>query len=96
MLKISVIDGVRRRRLMVEGKLIAPWVAELKSACENARTDLRDRELVLEMKHVTYISQEGENVLGELISQGVKFRCYDVFTKHVLRRLTRKVRRSLQ
>ena len=58
MLKISLIDGARRRRLIVEGKFIAPWAAELRRACEEAKADLRGRELVIEMKHVTTISQE--------------------------------------
>ncbi len=60
MLKISLIDSSRQRRLVVEGKLIAPWAAELKSTCERARADLRGRELVIEMKQITMISQEGE------------------------------------
>jgi len=68
MLKILLIDRNRHRRLIVEGKLIAPWAAELKSACEKARADLRGRELVVEMKHITTISQEGENVIIELIN----------------------------
>ena len=96
MLKISLIDSAKQRRLIVEGKLVAPWAAELRRACEKSRTNLRSRELVVEMKHVTTISPEGENVLCELIAQGVKFRCYGVFTKRVLKQLTRKVRRSLQ
>jgi hypothetical protein len=58
MLKISLIDSPRRRRLVVEGKLIAPWAAELRNACQEASADLRDRELVIEMKHVTTIGQE--------------------------------------
>jgi hypothetical protein len=33
-LKISVIDTSRQRNLVVEGKLIFPWAAELKNACE--------------------------------------------------------------
>ena len=59
MLKISLIDNACQRRLIVEGKLIAPWAAELRNACQEARAHLRDRELVVEMKHVTTISQEG-------------------------------------
>jgi len=35
MLKISIIEGHTERRLIVEGKLVGPWVAELRSACEN-------------------------------------------------------------
>jgi hypothetical protein len=95
MLKISLIDSARQRRLIVEGKLTAPWAAELRNACQEARADLRGRELVIEMKHVTTISQEGENVILELINGGIRFRCSGVFTKHLLKNLTRRASRSL-
>jgi len=95
-MKISLVDGPTQRRLIVEGKLVTPWAAELGSACENARVDLRGRELVVEMKHVTTISQEGEKVIVELINAGVKFRCRGVFTRHVLKQLTRRANRELR
>jgi hypothetical protein len=95
MFKVSVIDNAKRRRLIVEGKLIAPWTAELRSASEKARADLRDRELIIEMKHITTISQEGENVILELINKGVRFRCDGVFAKHVVKELTRRARRNV-
>ena len=95
MLKISLIDNARQRRLVVEGKLIAPWAAELRSACEKATADLHGRELVIEMKHVTAISLEGENVILELINAGIKFRCDGVFTKHVVKQLTRRANKNL-
>jgi hypothetical protein len=95
MLKISLIDGVRRRRLILEGKLMAPWAIELRRACEEAKADLLDRELVVEMKHVTTISQEGENVIVDLLNGGIKFRCDGVFTKHVLKQLTRRTNTKL-
>jgi hypothetical protein len=95
MLKISLIDGARRRRLIVEGKLVAPWTAELRHACEEAKADLRDRELVVEMKHLTTISQEGENVIVDLLNGGIKFRCDGVFTKHVLKQLTRRTNKKV-
>jgi hypothetical protein len=80
---------------VVEGKLIAPWAAELRSACEKATADLHGRELVIEMKHVTAISLEGENVILELINAGIKFRCDGVFTKHVVKQLTRRANKNL-
>ena len=94
MLKISIVDGQTQRRLIVEGKLVGPWAAELKSTCERARADLRTRELVLDMKHLTAINQEGENVLLELLNDGIKFRCQGVFTKHVLKELNRRATRN--
>lgn len=96
MLKISFIDNPTRCLLVLEGKLIAPWAAELRSACEKVRADLNGRELVIEMKHITAISQEGENVILGLINEGVKFCSRGVFTKHVLKQLTRRARRELR
>jgi anti-anti-sigma regulatory factor len=96
MLKIKLIDRLTQRRLVLEGKLIAPWAAELRSACENARADLNGRELIIDLKHITTISQEGENVLLQLMNEGLKFRCRDVFTKHVLKQLPRRTRQKIQ
>jgi hypothetical protein len=89
MLRISIVEGHTEQRLVVEGKLVGPWVAELRSACENLNADLFGRQLVIDMKHVTAISHEGEKVLFELIQKGVKFRC-GVFTKHVLKQVARR------
>lgn len=96
MLKISFIEGITQRQLVLEGKLIAPWAAELRSACESARAGLGGRDLVIDMKHITTISQEGENVLLQLVNEGFKFRCRDVFTKHVVKQLSRTTRQKIQ
>lgn len=95
MLKISLVDSGRQRRVIVDGKLIAPWTGALRSACQEARSDLDDRELVVEMKHITTISQEGENVILELINGGIRLHCDGVFTKHVVKQLTRRANRAL-
>jgi hypothetical protein len=96
MLRISLIDSARQRRVIVEGKLLAPWAAELRNACEEARANLLGRDLIIEMKHLTTISQEGENVILELINRRFKFRCRGVFTKQVLKQLTRRTNKNLR
>ena len=90
MLKISMVEGKDQRRLIVEGGLVGPWAAELKSVCEETGHDLPGRGLVIDMRLLTAISQEGENVLCELIQKGVKFRCRGVFSKHVLKQVARR------
>ena len=96
MFKISIIERRTQRRLVLEGKLVAPWTAELKTACEKARTDLRERELIIDVKNLTAISQEGENLLLELMQDGIAFRSRGVFTKHVLAQIARRARRDIQ
>src|SRR5579863_7386844 len=91
MLKITVIEEQRSRRVIVEGKLIAPWAAELASAYQTARTDLQDRELIVDLRSLTAVSPEGEDILLQLIREKVKFLC-GVYPKEVLRQLGLKAR----
>jgi hypothetical protein len=96
MLKISILDTPNYRRLMVEGKLIGPWASELASVWRQAATELNGRELVVDVKGLTVITEDGENVLLELMKEGARFRSSGVFTKQVLKRLARKIRRNVQ
>jgi hypothetical protein len=90
MLRISVIDNCTERRLVLEGKLIAPWVAELRTAWKAGNGEIEGRALVVDLKNVSVISQEGENALFELMNAGAKFRCSGVVTKHVIQELRRR------
>jgi len=94
MLKISVVDSRTERRLVVEGKLIAPWVSELRTAWKAANGEIEGRALVVDVGNVTVISQEGENALFELMREGAKFRCSGVLTKHLIQELARRHKRN--
>jgi hypothetical protein len=94
MLKISTIESSGQCRLVLEGKLIAPWAGELKTACERARAGLHGRKLVVDIKYLISISQEGENMLLELMDDGVTLRGFGVFTKHILKRLAQRKHRN--
>jgi hypothetical protein len=96
MLKISTHDTPNQRRLVLEGKLITPWTDELRRACERARENLECRELVVDLKNLMVISQEGENLLAVLMKERVKFRVCSVFAKQVLRHVVRRARAQLQ
>jgi hypothetical protein len=63
MMKISTLDGRTQRRLILEGKMVSPWADELRPACEKAKLDPGDRELVVEVKNLIAINQADENVL---------------------------------
>jgi hypothetical protein len=95
MLKITVVEDSGRRLMIVEGKLIAPWAAELKSAYQTARTDLQNRELIVDLRSLTAIGPEGEDVLLQLMREKVKFLC-GVYMKEVLRQFGLKTRDSLR
>ena len=90
MLRISVIDNRTERRFVLEGKLIAPWVAELRTAWKAANGEIEGRALVIDLKNVRVISQEGENALLELMNAGAKFRRSGVHVIQELRRRSKK------
>ena len=94
MLKISIVEGRKQRRLVVEGRLVPPWSAELKAACESASSGLNGRELVIDLKNLTTIGEQGENLLLELMKQGVRCRGCGVFTNVILKQVARRLRRN--
>ena len=96
MLKITTIEEQKRIRVVVEGRLVAPWTTELSSACEKALADLHGRELVVELKHLIAISQEGENILLDLMNKGAKLCGSGVFAKQVLKQFARRPRTNIQ
>jgi hypothetical protein len=92
MLKISIIDASAQCRIVLEGKLIAPWATELKKTWKALAADLGGREFVVDVGDVTFISREGENALLELMRNGAKFQCRGVFARHIVEQLTRRHR----
>jgi hypothetical protein len=92
MLKISTVEIRNQRRLVLEGKLIWPWTTELRRVCEHAWKNLEGRELVVDLKNLTVISQQGEYLLAALMNEGIKVRSSGVFTKQVVRELARQAR----
>jgi hypothetical protein len=94
MLKISVINSRTQRRMVIEGTLVEPWLAELRKAWQTAKAGLMGRKLVLDLKNVTRIGEDGESALSELIDEGVRFSSGGVLTKYLLQQLSRRSKES--
>jgi hypothetical protein len=92
MLRVSIIDTTSQRTLVVEGKLIPPWTTELRTAYDNAKIDLNGRELVVDLKNLTTFSQAGEDLVTELIKEGVQFRGCGLYARLLLRHLSGRAR----
>ena len=92
MLKITTIKTDRRCRLVLEGKLVAPWVAEVEREWNDARVLTRDLPLIVDLRNVIIISNEGEDILLRMMRAGVGFVCGGVLNRHVIQQLARKLR----
>jgi len=92
MLKISIFENDRKRQVVLEGKLVAPWTSELKNFGEETLSDGDNRELIIDLRSVTALSAEGEDVLLVLADQGARFRVSGVFMRQVVKQLARRSR----
>ena len=68
MLKISVAETRTQCRLVLEGQLVGRCVTELKTMCVPLMAELAGRALVIDIRDVVVISQEGENVILQLLN----------------------------
>jgi hypothetical protein len=96
MFKISTIETRSQRTLVVEGKLIEPWIAELGTTWRDAGDGLEGRKLVINLSNLMVISSEGEDAILDLMRQGAKFSCCGVLNRHVLKQLARKCHGKLR
>lgn len=92
MFRISVVDSRGQRKLVLEGKLVSPWTAEVEKVYRQSAERLNGRRLIIDLTNVTLISPDGETILLRLMTNGARFLCGDVLTKHVLKQLARKCR----
>lgn len=90
-LKISVHDSQKLRRLVLEGKAMEPWIEELGAAWSAASSELRGRRLEVDVRNVTAVSEKGESALMELMKRGARFRCSGVLMKHIVRELLQRI-----
>ena len=92
MFRLSMLDTNYQRKLVLEGKLVAPWTEEVETAWRHAQKHLEGRKLIVDLSNVTLIGRDGENTLLNLMRDGAKFRGCGVLTKHMLRQLARRCR----
>ena len=70
MLKISEIaQNDSGRTLKLEGKLLGPWVDELRNVCTQPLDGLE--QVGLDLTAVTFVNAAGAELLRELIRQGI-------------------------
>jgi ABC-type transporter Mla MlaB component len=70
MLKITQIDDLdSTQTLKLEGKLLAPWVAEVLKACPSC--DRRPSRTCLDLSGLTYVDHAGTKLLKDLLNRGM-------------------------
>ena len=88
MLKITITNTATEIRWILHGRLVAPWVDELKVSWKKAHTAAQGRRCIVNLDEVTFIDKSGERLLRSMSRQGAQFVSGDVYVKHVIDRLT--------
>ena len=82
MFKISTVETQSQRTLVVEGTLVGPWVAELRTTWRNACQERGGRKLIVDLRNLTTISRAGEDAIFDLMKEGAKFSAL-TFSSHM-------------
>jgi anti-anti-sigma regulatory factor len=90
MLRITIVETLSEQRWTLEGRLVQPWIAELRSNWTRTETARRERKCVVDLTGVTFIDKSGEKVLAELSKGGAELIATGCYTRHVVHNIERK------
>jgi hypothetical protein len=90
MLKITITSTATEERWRLQGRLVAPWIEELKASWKRAHRTTLARRCIVNLDEVTFIDKNGERILRWMSNRGAQFVASDVYVKHVLDRLRGK------
>jgi len=87
MLKITIDIEGKQASLELEGRLVGPWVQELRDCWQRARSD--DRQINVVLKQVTFIDGAGRQLLAEMHRQGAVLAAEGCMTKAIVEAIIR-------
>ena len=90
MLRVTIFDSPREQRLVLEGRLTEPWLAELELAWKQTQTVRQGRKCVVDLTGATLIDEHGKRILIAMCNEGVQFIAHGVATIHLIKEIRRK------
>ena len=81
-LRITEISNCDTTTLKLEGKLLEPWVAEMRSAFENAAA--RCQRVRLDLQHLSFADVDGIQLVRELRQRGADLAACSDFIAELL------------
>jgi len=80
--------------LVLEGSLSGPWVAEVERAWQGATIDRQPRKIKVDLSEVTFVSDEGMQLLERICGSGTEIFSSDLLTKALAHELSHKHRET--
>jgi len=72
MLKFTITDTPTEQRIILSGKLIGPWVLELRRVWEQYRSQAAGRKVVCDLNNVIQIEESANSLLNEMMAEGTE------------------------
>jgi anti-anti-sigma regulatory factor len=92
-LRITIMDTATDRRWIVQGRLVGPWVSELRTAWKKRAHKSQDkRACIIDLKDVTFIDKSGERLLRAMSRKGAQLIAEGLYIKHLLEQLQNSCR----
>jgi len=84
MLKITMTETPTEARWILQGRLIGPWVRELRIIWRKAIRNHKGRACIVDLNDVTFIDKGAEKLLRAMSREGAQFIADGLYIKHVL------------
>jgi ABC-type transporter Mla MlaB component len=95
MLRITVAETATEQRWTLEGRLVGPWVAELRTCWKNRHRAQNGRTCTVDLSGVTFIDKGGGRLLRTMSKEGTQFMATGIYTRHVVDQLKVNGKRGL-
>lgn len=86
-MKITIAETATDRRWIVQGRLVGPWVSELRTTWKKAHRSEDKRSCIIDLNDVTFIDKSGERLLRAMCKKGAQLISRGLYVKHVLEQL---------
>ena len=90
MLRITIAETLTEQKWTLEGRLVQPWISELKSTWTKTENARRERKCVVDLTGVTFIDRSGEKALAELCKEGAELIATGIYGRHVVHNIEKR------
>lgn len=91
-LRISVEESGQHLSLILEGRLVGPWVEELEKVCVDLGSPAYGR-VTVDLCGVTAMDASGQALLDRLLQRGATLRCSDVMNQYWVEQMAQPAKR---
>ena len=92
-LRISVQENGDDLSLVLEGRLVGPWVGELQRVCEDLGATANCGHVTVDLCGVTAMETSAQALLDRLLQRGATLRCSDVMNQYWVEQMARAAKR---